>query len=106
MKKRAWLLLGVAAMAAVPAMLLAQRPEYPITLVEPGKGPYTFPEGYQTPWDRIEIMVTIKMSPNLFVLHGSRGSRSGAPRRVRRQGHGALRTGWRPDGGYREQTGG
>ena len=65
MKKYAWLLF--------PAMLLAQRPEYPITLVEPGKGPYSFPEGYQTPWDRIEIMVTIKMSPNLFVLHGSEG---------------------------------
>jgi cyclase len=72
-KKHAWLLLGLVAMAAVPAMLLAQRPEYPITLIEPGKGPYTFPEGYQTPWDRIEIMVTAKMSPNLFVLHGSEG---------------------------------
>src|SRR6476660_6064717 len=70
-KKHAWLLLGLAAMAAVPAMLLAQRPEYPIVLVAPGKGPYTFPDGYQTPWDRIEIMVTVKMSPNLFVLHGS-----------------------------------
>jgi glyoxylase-like metal-dependent hydrolase (beta-lactamase superfamily II) len=70
-KKHAWLLVGLAAMAAVPAMLLAQRPEYPIVLVAPGKGPYTFPEGYQTPWDRIEIMVTVKMSPNLFVLHGS-----------------------------------
>ena len=73
MKKHVWLLFGLAAMAAAPAMLLAQRPEYPVTVVEPGKGPYTFPEGYQTPWDRIEIMVTIKMSPNLFVLHGSEG---------------------------------
>jgi len=72
-KKHVWLLFGLAAMAAAPAMLVAQRPEYPVTLVEPGKGPYTFPEGYQTPWDRIEIMVTIKMSPNLFVLHGSEG---------------------------------
>src|SRR4051812_19082405 len=71
--RRAWLLLGVAATALVPALLLAQRPEYPITLVAPGKGPYTFPDGYQTPWDRIEIMVTAKMSPNLFVLHGSEG---------------------------------
>jgi cyclase len=70
---RALLLLGAAAMAAVPAMVLAQRPEYPITVIAPGKGPYTFPEGYQTPWDRIEIMVTAKMSPNLFVLHGSEG---------------------------------
>jgi cyclase len=72
-KKRALLLLGVAAMAAVPAMVFAQRAEYPITVIAPGKGPYTFPEGYQTPWDRIEIMVTEKMSPNLFVLHGSQG---------------------------------
>src|SRR5207244_3718729 len=57
-KTRALLLLGVAALAAVPAMLLAQRPEYPITVIAPGKGPFTFPEGYQTPWDRIDIRVT------------------------------------------------
>jgi cyclase len=72
-KKRALLLLGVATIAAVPAMVLAQRPEYPITVIATGKGPYTFPEGYQTPWDKIEIRVTEKMSPNLFVLHGSEG---------------------------------
>src|SRR5262245_11185213 len=54
-------------------MVRAQKPEYPITIVPPGKGPYTFPEGYQTPWDKIQIMVTAKMSPNLFVLHGSEG---------------------------------
>jgi glyoxylase-like metal-dependent hydrolase (beta-lactamase superfamily II) len=72
MKKRALLLLSVVAMAAVPAVS-AQKPEYPITLIPPGKGPYTFPAGYQTPWEKIEIMVTSKMSPNLFVLHGSEG---------------------------------
>jgi cyclase len=72
-KKRTLLWLGVVAMAAAPTTGFAQRPEYPITVVAPGKGPYTFPEGYQTPWDRIEIMVTAKMSPNLFVLHGSEG---------------------------------
>jgi cyclase len=72
-KKRALLLVGVASMAAVPAIVFAQRAEYPITVIAPGKGPYTFPEGYQTPWDRIEIRVTEKMSPNLFVLHGSQG---------------------------------
>jgi cyclase len=72
MKKRALLLLSVVAMAAVPAVS-AQKPEYPITLIPPGKGPYAFPAGYQTPWDKIEIMVTAKMSPNLFVLHGSEG---------------------------------
>jgi hypothetical protein len=69
-KRCACALLGVAAMAAVPAMVMAQRAEYPITVIPTGKGPYTFPEGYQTPWDRIEIRVTEKMSPNLFVLHG------------------------------------
>jgi len=73
MKKRALLLLGVAAMAAIPAMVRAQGAQYPMTVIAPGKGPYTFPEGYQTPWDKIQIMVTEKMSPNLFVLHGSEG---------------------------------
>lgn len=73
MKKCPSLLLGVAMMAAIPVMASAQEAEYPITLIPVGKGPYTFPESYQTPWDKIEIMVTEKMSPNLFVLHGSRG---------------------------------
>ena len=72
MKKRA-LLLGVALLAAVPVMVGAQQAGYPITVIAPGKGPFTFPPGYQTPWDKIEIMVTEKMSPNLFVLHGSQG---------------------------------
>jgi cyclase len=72
-RKRTWLVLGLAAMAAVPAMVLAQQAGYPITVIPTGKGPFTFPAGYQTPWDRIEIMVTEKMSPNLFVLHGSQG---------------------------------
>jgi len=73
MRTGALMLLGVAAMAAVPAMVRAQAAQYPITIVAPGKGPYTFPEGYQTPWDKIQISVTEKMSPNLFVLHGSQG---------------------------------
>jgi len=72
MKKRVVLLFMIA-MAGVPATALAQDAHYPITVVAPGKGPYSFPEGYQTPWDRIEIMVTAKVSPNLFVLHGSEG---------------------------------
>jgi cyclase len=66
-------LLGMAAMAVVPAMTWAQGAEYPTTVIAPGKGPYTFPAGYQTPWDKIEIRVVEKMSPNLFVLHGSQG---------------------------------
>src|SRR6202171_3725900 len=73
MKKHCWLLLGVAAVAALPAMVSGQGEKYPVTVIAPGKGPYTFPPDYQTPWDKIQIMVTAKMSPNLFVLHGSEG---------------------------------
>jgi cyclase len=73
MRRLAVLLLGIAAVAGIPAMVRAQSAEYPITVIAPGKGPYTFPVGYQTPWDKIQIMVTEKMSPNLFVLHGSEG---------------------------------
>jgi len=69
--KRALLLLGVAALTCLPAIIVAQEGGYPIELVAPGKGAYTFPPGYETPWDKIQIMVTAKMSPNLFVLHGS-----------------------------------
>ena len=64
---------GVAALVAIPAVMLAQEAAYPITIIAPGKGPFVFPEGYQTPWDKIAIRVTEKMSPNLFVLHGSQG---------------------------------
>jgi len=72
MNARALLLVGVivAGGAAIPG---AQQAEYPLTLIAPAKGPFTFPAGYQTPWDRIEIRVTEQMSPNLFVLHGSQG---------------------------------
>jgi len=73
MNTRALLLLVVAAMAGRAVMIGAQQASYPLTVVAPGKGPYTFPEGYQTPWEKIEIRVTEKMSPNLFVLHGSQG---------------------------------
>jgi cyclase len=72
-KRRALLLLGMAAVAAIPAVARSQGAAYPITVIAPGKGPYTFPEGYETPWDKIQITVTEKMSPNLFVLHGSEG---------------------------------
>src|SRR5438876_4954541 len=73
MNKRALILLGVAALAGMPASVRTQEPGYPIEVIAPGKGPFTFPQGYQTPWDKIQIMVTSKMSPNLFVLHGSEG---------------------------------
>src|SRR3954462_14699003 len=72
MKKRA-LSLAAAALAVLPVRIGAQAPSYPITVIPPGKGPFTFPPGYQTPWDKIEIRVTEKMSANLFVLHGSEG---------------------------------
>jgi cyclase len=72
MNKSRSFLLGVA-LATSAAMVLAQGAHYPVTVIPPGKGPYTFPEGYQTPWDRIEIRVTEQISPNLFVLHGSEG---------------------------------
>jgi cyclase len=62
-----------AALAVVPPVAGAQQPGYPITLIAPSEGSPAFPPGYQTPWDRIQIRVTEKMSPNLFVLHGSPG---------------------------------
>jgi|TARA_B100001105_G_scaffold244496_1_gene226308 glyoxylase-like metal-dependent hydrolase (beta-lactamase superfamily II) len=73
MKKSVSLFFCVTMMVAIPSIVGAQEAEYPIIVVPTGKGPYSFPEGYQTPWGRIEIMVTEKMSPNLFVLHGSKG---------------------------------
>ena len=71
MKTRALWWLMVAALAFVPASVRVQEGRYPIEIVPPGKGPFTFPAGYQTPWDKIQIFVTAKMSPNLFVVHGS-----------------------------------
>jgi len=59
--------------AAVSASAWAQERGYPITVVPPGKGPYQFPQGYQTPWDKIQMLVTEKLSPNLYILHGSAG---------------------------------
>src|ERR1700693_4912730 len=52
--------------AAVSSRVGAQEPGYPITVVPPGKGPYQFPQGYQTPWDKIEMLVTEKLAPNLY----------------------------------------
>jgi glyoxylase-like metal-dependent hydrolase (beta-lactamase superfamily II) len=73
MSNRGLLLFAVAAITVLSAVARAQETRYPITITPPGTGPYTFPTGYQTPWDKIEIMVTEKISPNLFVLHGSQG---------------------------------
>src|SRR5580700_3702436 len=60
-------------LAAVAANVWAQEPGYPITVVPPGKESYQFPPGYQTPWDKIEMLVTEKLAPNLYSLHGSAG---------------------------------
>src|SRR4051812_19566267 len=74
MTRRALLLLLCAAVwAGGAATVSVQEPGFPVEITPPGKGPYTFPAGYETPWDRIQVTVTAKMSPNLFVLHGSEG---------------------------------
>jgi cyclase len=73
MKHRLLLLSALAAMSVVCLGAWAQEPGYPITIVPPGKGPYQFPPGYQTPWDKIEMLVTEKLAPNLYSLHGSAG---------------------------------
>lgn len=73
MKSRALLLLSVVALAAMPTVVWAQGQGYPLIIIPTGQGPYTFPPGYTTPWEKVEIKVTEKMSPNLFVLHGSQG---------------------------------
>jgi len=73
MKSRALLLMSVVALGAMPTMVWAQSTGYPLIIIPTGKGSYTFPPGYTTPWEKVEIKVTEKMSPNLFVLHGSQG---------------------------------
>ena len=69
MRRRVLVMVAVAGSWVLSA--LAQGPGYPITVVPPGKGPYQFPQGYQTPWDKIEMVVTEKLAPNLYSLHGS-----------------------------------
>lgn len=71
-QRKSWLLGGVLVIA-VCGFALAQEAPYPVIVVPTGTRSCTFPDGYQTPWDRIEIRVTEKMSPNLFTLHGSEG---------------------------------
>lgn len=64
--------LCLAMLLALPTLLAAQGETYPIIVVPTGTDNPTFPAGYQIPWDEIEIMVTEKLSPNLYVLHGSK----------------------------------
>jgi cyclase len=73
MIKHALVSFVAALLALAPGRPSAQEAGYPIELVKPGTGSPAYPPGYQTPWDRIQITVTSKMSPNLFVLHGSEG---------------------------------
>ena len=73
MKCRSLFLGKLAGAVMLSAGLSAQGGGFPITLVPPGKGPYTFPPGYQTPWEKIEMLVTEKLALNLYSLHGSAG---------------------------------
>ncbi len=73
--KHEWL--SIRALPVMPVLLAAsgwaQSAHYPMILIPPGKGPYEFPQGYQTPWDKIQILITEKIAPNLYILHGSEG---------------------------------
>ncbi|HEX4594504.1 MAG TPA: MBL fold metallo-hydrolase [Bryobacteraceae bacterium] len=73
MKHGLRLLGALAAMSFLTASAWAQEQVYPMTIVPPGKGPYDFPPGYQTPWEKIQMLVTEKLAPNLYSLHGSAG---------------------------------
>jgi len=73
MKQRVRLPLGLAAMLLACVGARAQEGGYPITVVPPGKGPFEFAPGYQIPWDKIQMLVTEKLSPNLYTLHGAAG---------------------------------
>jgi glyoxylase-like metal-dependent hydrolase (beta-lactamase superfamily II) len=66
------LLLSLLTLTAAAAVS-AQNASYPIIITPPGKGPYTFPQGYKTPWEKVTITVTEKLAPNLFILHGNAG---------------------------------
>ena len=79
MKQRLLCKWTLAALSIFCAGAWAQEPGYPITVVPPGKGPYEFPAGYQTPWEKIEMLVTEKLAPNLYLLHGSAGLDPGHP---------------------------
>src|ERR1700677_658789 len=70
--KRNWLLAsGVLSLLVFSGLASAQT--YPEILIPPAKGPFTFAKGYQIPWDKIQIAVTEKIAPNIFLLHGSPG---------------------------------
>src|SRR6202044_1791362 len=71
MKRNA--LLASVAVSLLAFSSLASAQTYPQILIPPAKGPFTFAKGYQIPWDKIQIAVTEKIAPNIFLLHGSPG---------------------------------
>lgn len=72
--KQGWLLPAcTAAILVLSSGAHGQSGGYPITVIPPGKGPYRFPQGYQTPWDKIQMLVTEKIAANIYLLHGSDG---------------------------------
>jgi len=73
------LLQRLALLAIAAASVWAQGARYPITVIPTGKGPFDFPQGYQTQWDKIQMRVTEKISPNVYILHGSAGLDSAHP---------------------------
>ena len=68
--KYKWLLAAVSLLALSD---FASAQTYPEILIPPAKGPFTFAKGYQIPWDQIQMAVTEKIAPNIFLLHGSPG---------------------------------
>ena len=69
---RAWMLAGL--LAAVPGVAQGAdkaADQYPVTVIAPSKGPFNFPQGYKIPWEKIDISVTEKIAPNIYILHGS-----------------------------------
>jgi len=73
MKHRLPLLWALAGLPLVSVTALCQESAYPVIVVPPGKESTEFPPGYQTPWDKIQMLVTEKLAPNLYSLHGSAG---------------------------------
>jgi cyclase len=79
MKRRLRFARVLALISLVSAGARAQQQRYPIIVVPPAKGPFQFPSGYQTPWGKIRMLVTEKLAPNLYALHGSAGLDPGHP---------------------------
>ena len=53
MKARTVASMIVAMLTALPAAARAQNAGYPMIVIPTGKGPFTFPPGYTTPWDKV-----------------------------------------------------